>query len=308
MADSTATTESRCHVRSISMPSRSHPTATNIEEELNRLRALESLSSTAQSGSPLKEESISVALFGLVELYKCVESFLQMPQTQQIMVQHQLEALVDELIEGPVTLLDIGGTTKDILLQMKENVLDLHSALRRRKFEEMLGNKVGTYISFKKRVKKDVSSCLKMLKRLEEKCVVCPLLDLDHDSAMVVRVLREVNSVAISVFRAILSFLSTPMSKPKVGRWHLVSKLMHRGVVACDRHEESMNEVESVDVVLFALTRCNPSKDAEVESSQMVEKRLKDLEDSVESLEEGLNFLFRRLIQTRVSLLNILTN
>ncbi|XP_010277262.1 PREDICTED: uncharacterized protein LOC104611761 [Nelumbo nucifera] len=307
MADATAIAESRYHVRSISMPSRSRPTATSIEEELNRLRALESLS-TAQSGSPLKEESINVALLGLVELYKCVESFLQMPQTQQTLVQHQLEALVDELIEGSVTLLDIGGTTKDILLELKENVLDLHSALRRKKIEEMLGNKIATYISFKKRVKKDVSRSLKMLKRLEEKCVACPLLDLDHDSAMVVRVLREVNNVAISVFRAILSFLSMPASKPKVGRWHLVSKLIHRGVVACDRHEESMNEVESVDVVLFALARCNPSKDSEVESSQMAEKRLKDLEVSLETLEEGLDFLFRRLIQTRVSLLNILTS
>ncbi|XP_010277255.1 PREDICTED: uncharacterized protein LOC104611754 [Nelumbo nucifera] len=125
---------------------------------------------------------------------------------------------------------------------------------------------------------------------------------------MVVRVLREVCSVAISVFRAILSLLSTPMSKPKVGRWDLVSKLMHRGVVVCDRHEESMNEVESVDVVLFALSRCNPSKDAELESSHLTEKRLKDLEVSLESLEEGLDFLFRRLIQTRVSLLNVLTS
>ncbi|XP_010277256.1 PREDICTED: uncharacterized protein LOC104611755 [Nelumbo nucifera] len=165
MADATEIPESRYHVRSISMPSRSHPTATDIEEELNRLRALESLS-TAQSGSPLKGESISVALLGLVELYKCVESILQMPQTPQTLVHHQLDGWVDELIEGSVTLLDIGSTTKDILLQMKENVLDIHSALRRRKFEEMLGNKIATYISFKKRVKKDVSCCLKMLKRL----------------------------------------------------------------------------------------------------------------------------------------------
>ncbi|XP_010277253.1 PREDICTED: uncharacterized protein LOC104611752 [Nelumbo nucifera] len=307
MADATAIPESRYHVRSISMPSRSHPTATNVEEELSKLRALESLS-TAQSGSPLKAESISVALLGLVELYKSVENFLQMPQTQQTLVHHQLDGWVDELIEGSVTLLDIGGTTKDILFQMKENVLDLHSALRRRKFEGLLGNKIATCISFKKRVKKDVSSCLKMLKRLEEKCVACPLLNLDHELTMVVRILREVSSVAISVFRAILSFLSTSMSKPKVGRWDFVSKLMHRAVVACDSHDETMNEVESVDVVLFSLSRCNPSKDAEVESSQMAQKRLMDLEVSLESLEEGLDFLFRRLIQTRVSLLNILSH
>ncbi|XP_010277265.1 PREDICTED: uncharacterized protein LOC104611765 [Nelumbo nucifera] len=307
MADSTAMPESRYHVRSISLPTRSHPTATCIEEELSKLRALESLS-TAQSGSQLKAESICVSLLGLAELHKCIENFLQMPQTQQALLHHQHKRWVEEMIDGSVTLLDIGGAARDILIQMKEIIQDIQSALRRRKLEVLL-NKVTAYISFKKRVKKDVSSCLKTLKRLEEKYVACPLLDYDHDSAMVVRVLREVSSVAISIFWALLSFLSIPVSKPKVGRWNLVSKLMQRGLVACDNEVDvSMNEVESVDVALFALSPCNASKDAAVESSQTAQKRLKDLEVSLESVEEGLDFLFRRLIQTRVSLLNILTH
>ncbi|XP_010277254.1 PREDICTED: uncharacterized protein LOC104611753 [Nelumbo nucifera] len=301
-----ADTSDRYHVRSISMPSRSHPTAPGIEEEQRGLRALESLS-TAQESS-LKAEAICVALFGQVELYKCVESFLQTPQTQQTLAHHQADGWGDELIEGSVTLLDIGSSARDILFQMKENVQDLQSSLRRRNSGGVLKNKVKTYFSLKKRVKKDVNRCLKMLKRLKEKCVARLLLDLDNNSAIVVKVLREVNSVAISIFRALLSFLSTPVSKPKVGRWHLVSKLMHRGVVACDSHEESMNEVESVDVSLLALFRCNSSKDVEVESSQMAQKRLKDLEVRLESLEEGLDFFYRRLIETRVSLLNILTH
>ncbi|XP_010277258.1 PREDICTED: uncharacterized protein LOC104611758 [Nelumbo nucifera] len=209
------------------MTSNSYPTATSIEQELSRLRALE-LSTVP--GFPLKAESICVAVLGLVELYKCVENFLQMPQTQQIQVHHQPEGWVDELIEGSVTLLDIGGTARDILLQMKENVKDLQSAFHRRKFEEkVLGNMVASYTSFKKRVKKDAGTCLKTLKRLEQKYVACLLLDHDYDSAVVVRVLREVSSVAISIFRALLLFLSTPVSKPKVGRWSLVPKLMQRG-------------------------------------------------------------------------------
>nr|DAD46006.1 TPA_asm: hypothetical protein HUJ06_004236 [Nelumbo nucifera] len=154
-------------------------------------------------------------------------------------------------------------------------------------------------------VKKDARS-LKTLKQLEEKCVACPLLDLDNNSAVVVKVFREVNNVAISIFRALLSFLSTPVSKPKVGKWHLVSKLMHKGVVGCDSQEEILNEVESFDVALLALSRCNSSKDVEVQSSQMAQNRLKDLKVSpIESLEKGLDFLFMRLTETRVSLLNI---
>ncbi|XP_010277261.1 PREDICTED: uncharacterized protein LOC104611760 [Nelumbo nucifera] len=151
MTDSSAINENRYHVRSISMPSNSHPTTTRIEEELSRLRALEL---SIVSGSPLKAESICVALLGLVELYKCVENFLQMPQTRPIQVHHQPEGWVVELIEGSVTLLDIGGIARDIFLQMKENVKHLQSALGRRKFEEkVLGNMVASYTSFKKRAK-----------------------------------------------------------------------------------------------------------------------------------------------------------
>ncbi|XP_019055698.1 PREDICTED: uncharacterized protein LOC109115786 [Nelumbo nucifera] len=121
-----------------------------------------------------------------------------MSQTHQALVQDQRGTWVDEVLDGTVTLLDMGETARDIMLQMKENVKDLQSALPRRNFEEGVLS---------------------------------------------------------------LSFMSTPMSKPKVSRWQLVSKLMKRGVVSCESEEEKMNEVASVDVAIFTLCHYS-SKDA----------------------------------------------
>ncbi|XP_010277252.1 PREDICTED: uncharacterized protein LOC104611751 [Nelumbo nucifera] len=308
MSDKPAIQEGRCHVRSISLPSRSHPNTIRIEEELSRIRAWEQSTLKSDLAHP-KAESICAAFLGLADLYKCIDELLQMPQTQQGLIQDQYQTWVDEVLDRSVTLLDIGSTSRDILLQMKENVKDLQSALRRRKSEErVLGEKVASYTSFKKNMKKkDVNQCLKMLKRLDEKCVASPLLDHDHHSAKVVRLIREVSTVSISIFQALLSFMSTPMSKPKVSRWQLVSKLMQRRVVTCDNQEEKMNEVTSVDDALFALCRNTSSKDVEVELLEMTQKRLNHLEVGLERLEEGLDCLFRCLIQSRVSLLNALT-
>ncbi|KAJ0098127.1 hypothetical protein Patl1_29216 [Pistacia atlantica] len=54
------------NVRSISLPTRSHPTTLRVEEELNKLTSREMYSSSS------KAEKIWSGLSGLGELYKCI--------------------------------------------------------------------------------------------------------------------------------------------------------------------------------------------------------------------------------------------
>ncbi|KAE8693453.1 hypothetical protein F3Y22_tig00110812pilonHSYRG00111 [Hibiscus syriacus] len=61
----------RYHVRSISLPSRSHPTTLRMEDELNRIKTWEA---SALSTS----ESISAGLSGLGDLYQCMDDLLNM--------------------------------------------------------------------------------------------------------------------------------------------------------------------------------------------------------------------------------------
>ncbi|KAK2656892.1 hypothetical protein Ddye_009944 [Dipteronia dyeriana] len=63
---------SKYHVRSISLPSISHPTTIKIEEELRKLReSLDQESSTSSSGSFCVS-----GLSGIEELYLCLDDIL----------------------------------------------------------------------------------------------------------------------------------------------------------------------------------------------------------------------------------------
>ncbi|XP_035549197.1 uncharacterized protein LOC109017283 [Juglans regia] len=287
-------------VRSISLPSRSHPSTVRLEEELNRLKIREETST-------LTSESICKGLVGLEELYRCVDDLLNMASTQQVLSQLQHEKYVEELLDGSVRLLDICGITRDAMLQIREHVQVLQSALRRRKGDSSIESSINSYTCFRKKMKKDAKKLIAALKQMESKCGASPILDLDHHLSAVIRVLREVCLMNVSTFQSLLMFLTTPVSKPISG-WSLVSKLMHKSVIACEEKQEKVNEMEVVDAALSTLCRSYASsKGADPEKAQSAKKRLEDLEISIEELENSLECVFRRLIRTRASLLNIIS-
>ena len=293
MAASPSMPENRYHVRSISLPSRSHPLAVRAEEEINKLRSWET-SSTSTS------ETICIGLGGLGNLYNCVQDFLQLPLTQQSIAHHQQEKWVEEVLDGSVRLLDVCCETKAILSSIKEQVQALRFALRRRS-----SLKVDAYIRYRKKAKKDITKLLGTLKRMDDKCVTPPLFDQDQHLSVMVKMLRDLRAVTISVLTATSTFLSS--SRPTPSKWSLVSKLMHKELVACGGAIKQMNEFENVDVNLSALSQHMLDKNAEVERMQVAQKHLGALELGVVQVEAGLECLFRRLIQIRVSFLNILS-
>lgn len=302
MAGSLELPENRYHVRSISMPSRSHPLALRVDEEMNKLKAWE-----RSSGSSLTKETICIGLGHIRYLYDCIEDLLHLPLTQQSLINHHHEKCVDEISTGLVRLMDMCGTTRDILMLMKEHTRTLQFALRRRGQESSLETKVNEYIHSRKKVKKDINKCLSELRRMENKCASFSLISTDQHLVMVVVALREVGAITIAVLRAVLSFMSASRPNQKPSKWSLVSKLVRKGLVACEG-EEDMNEIESVDVALTGLCTRIANKDAQMEKAQMANKRLEALEIGIEDVEAGLECMFRRLIQTKVSLLNILTH
>ncbi|KAF8377726.1 hypothetical protein HHK36_031110 [Tetracentron sinense] len=237
MSASLAIHKTPCHVRSISLPSRSHPLIANVVEQLDRLRASEAI-------FPSSPSSIGHNLEIVNDLYECVDGVLQLPLTQQAFSheRNENEKWVDEVLDGSLRLLDVCGTTGDVLSQTKDCVQDLESSLRRREGGEFgLANKVGTYMISRKKTKKVVCKCLGDLKRV-------------------------------------------------------------------DKEEADINEIEKADVAVYALNNKKSCKEIDVVQVQNVQKQLEALESSIQDLEEGLESVFRRLIKTRVSLLNMLNH
>ncbi|CAL5197427.1 unnamed protein product [Lathyrus oleraceus] len=286
------------HVRSISLPSRSHPSTIRVSEELNKLKAWE-VTSTSTSTSP----SILIALSLLDDLYISFQHLLNMPSTQLLISHHRCEKFIEEVLDSSMRILDVCGITRDTMLQIKENVQALHSSLRRRKGDSSVETSVAEYKFFTKKMKKNVNKLITSLKHMDTKLGLSPNLELDHHLSSVIRVLREVITMNLSVFQFILSFLSVPSSKSKATKWLLVSKLIHKGVITCEDNSEHANELQCVEAALSSLI----SDANNGEKLQAAHERLEALENAIESVEIGLENLFRRLIKTRSSLLNIIS-
>ncbi|KAK5774733.1 uncharacterized protein LOC108478839 [Gossypium arboreum] len=207
------------HARSNSLPSRQHPIVSQIDENLNRLRASQSASTSS---------SIGPNLSGLQDLHECVDVLLQFPLTQQALAQDEQREMVEEILDGSLLLLDVCTTAKDALLQTKECTQELQSILRRRRGAEGLANEFRKYLTSRKAMKKAICKALKNLKHIQNK------LSTPGENGAVISILRDVEAITISVLESVLSFISGPAVESKSSRWPLVSKLMHQKKVMCE--------------------------------------------------------------------------
>ncbi|KAL6270928.1 hypothetical protein ACE6H2_027839 [Prunus campanulata] len=280
------------HTRSNSFPSRPHPVLQEVDELLCRLRSSEATSASSSS--------ISHKLSGLQDLHDCVDRLLQLPLTQQALAQVQNEKWANELLDGSLRLLDVSSSAKDAILQTKECVQDLQSIIRRRGGETGLTSEVRKYLSSRKMVKKAIQKAMKNLKGTENRSTFSSL-NKDDETFSVVSKLREVEAITLAVFESLLSFISGPKSQPS--SWSLVSKMMQSKKVACEEATE-INEFAEVDAALNSLIRHKASKP----SADDAHNQLDQLESCIQDQEEGLECLFRQMIKTRVSLLNILNH
>lgn len=130
----------------------------------------------------------------------------------------------------------------------------------------------------------------------------------DNETTALVSALRKVEVVTASVFDSLLSFISRPKAESKLNGWSLVSKLVNSKRVGCYDDETSVNEFEKVDVALPCLLCHETSKFGHTKQVENVRNELQNLELCIQDYEGKLEYLFRRLIKTRVALLNILNN
>ncbi|XP_050365498.1 uncharacterized protein LOC126784035 [Argentina anserina] len=274
------------HTRSNSFPSRPHPLIQEVDEHLRRLRSSKATSTSSSS--------ISNRLNSLQDLLDCVDRLLQLQGTQQALAQKQQQKWANELLDGSLHLLDICSTAKDALSQTKESVQDLQSLIQRNRGDETgFTSVVRKYLSSRKIVKKSIHKAMGNLKGMEKKFPLSST-NKDQQTITIVSKLRDVEAVTVTVIESVLAFISGPKSKPR--NWSLVSKIVQSKRIACDE-EEIVNEFAEVDAALKSL-----------KSAENSQNQLKNLELCIQDQEEGIECLFRQMINTRVSLLNILSH
>ncbi|CAI0407812.1 unnamed protein product [Linum tenue] len=212
-----------------------------------------------------QSSSISHNLNSLQVVYDCVDQLFQPPATQQALINDQ--KTFNELLEGSLRLLDLCNTAKDALSQMNESVSELQSAIRRR--QGGLEGETRRYLKSRNTVRKAIQKALKA------------------NNVEAISMLKEAESAVVEVFECLLSFIYQSSSKPS--SWSFVSKL--KKVAAASSNE---NEFAEVDASL----KTN-------KSGEEVQVHLKNLQPCIQDLEEGVEWLLRRVIKTRASILNI---
>ncbi|CAN0845460.1 hypothetical protein LINGRAHAP2_LOCUS4136 [Linum grandiflorum] len=215
--------------------------------------------------------SISDNLRNLQDLHECVDKLFELPLNQQALVQDQ--KFLNQLLDGSLRLLDFCNTANDALSQMKESVCQLQSVLRRKQ-GDVDQSDVKQYLTLRKAVNKSIQKAL------------------NNDNPEIVAVFIDIEAITITVFESLASFVS--VSRPS--GWSFVSKLKQQKKVA---NEQEMNEFTTVDASLETLLGNKTNK------CEKVQTQLKDLEQCIQDLEEGTECLYRRMIKSRVALLNI---
>ena len=260
------------HTRSNSFPSKSHPIADELDQQLCRLRSSETASTS----------SLTDKLTGLKDLYMCVDEFLQLPVKQNT----PYDSWVEKVLDGSLSLLEICATSRDVFAQSKERIQEIQSALRRRSSGELnITNEVAEYLKTRKTVKKMIKKCLKEMKQVEKTNEANPI-----DGMLI-----DVQAITADTFISLLSYIGGSQKSS----WSF-SKLV-RGQRVEKETSASSSEFDAVDATLELMI--SQKKKSIVDMSQLVK-----LESEIQEIDEGLECLFRNLVKTRATLLNVVSN
>ncbi|KAK9666696.1 hypothetical protein RND81_14G204300 [Saponaria officinalis] len=276
---------SSTHFRSISLPTTCQTISAQFDEHLSRLL----LSKNATTSCSSLCQSVST----LVGLYECVDELLARPANQQVISRNCQAKWVDDVLEGSLKLLDVCCVSRDAFLQTKESLQGVQSLLRRRCIGELSIRKgVSEYINSRKKVKKGIRQCLKNTKKIDTVDRTCVTVSLDS-------VFRNVEIITGDVFNALLNHVAGGNTQSM----SLVVRLMSR-VSDIDKRRKPCSEFEDIDAQLRSFISRKMSR-TQVEKTRF---QMGKLEYEIEEIVEELECLFRHLVKTRVTLLNLFSN
>ncbi|KAL2939687.1 Glutamyl-tRNA(Gln) amidotransferase subunit A [Bienertia sinuspersici] len=272
--------------RSLSLPSKVNHIHRKIEQELKKLKIKEEASKSAS-------ESINIGVSGLAGLYGCVNQALSLPMTQQALSLRQHEKHVGELLKGCSSLLNVCTSIKEVVSKQGLITKEIESSLS--EIEEMsnFGTNIVNYNSSRKEVIREAKDVIMSLTQVNDEV----LGKEEYHASTVIKSLKCVSIINLSVFESLLSFMSMPVSKPKHS---LVSKLMNKKRSKC----ETGNEINDVDVVLHELVSMKEVNDEKLCLSL---GKLKELMGVMANIENRLDNICKELSKTKVFIMNILS-
>lgn len=279
------------HVRSCSLPCvRSHPLIPQLRDEINELRSWENSRPDLITSAAAYSSWLVNGLTRLKSVLDSLDDVLQMPQTHDALSQRS--DLVEKLLENFLQFVDVFGIFQTFVLALKQELSGAHVAVRRKD-----DSKLAVHVKSQKKIAKEMAKLISAVRSIE-----CPTITINgHDEAdeipCVIRDVHELTGVvSAAVFDGVMRSLGSARRRSTSWGGFGFSR-KGKGDV-----EEGTGDVES----MWGLMR--KSAVEEKKQAALLMKKMKELDECVSGMEDGSERVFRSLICTRVSLLNILTH
>ncbi|KAL9358453.1 hypothetical protein Peur_046576 [Populus x canadensis] len=270
------------HNRSISLPCRSHPLISQLINEINELKTW---------SSKLDNRTcvwLCDGLSRLKDVQDSLDDFLQLPQTRESL--RRQPKWVEKLLEDFLRFVDVYGIFQTLVLAVKDDQVAAQVAIRKKD-----DSKIALYLKSRKKMAKEMAKLVSTVR-----CIArSPFPGLGSGPSVgddeLVRVIIDVIEVSVLVSFALFNGMSLSFASRKSSwiRLRLPKKVKIDG---------GIQEFQQIGVE--SLWGLGKKEDEEV---RMVLKRLQELEGCIGDIETSGERVFRSFINTRVSLLNSLT-
>ncbi|XP_017240553.2 uncharacterized protein LOC108213284 [Daucus carota subsp. sativus] len=273
------------HVRSTSLPCSTHPLVSQLKDSISDLKT--SISKPDNRNSAW----ICDALCQLKSVHESLDDLLQLPQTREAL--RERSAWVEKVLEDFLRFVDVYGIFQALVLTLRQEHMAAQMAVRRRD-----DSKNALYVKALKKMSKEMCGLMSSLQtmgkswNLEQRT----LSMFDNGDAEIEQIIMDVNQVTIMVSAALFSGISASFSSQQT-TWKGL-RLPKKQV----KMEENIQELEQVGAESsWALSKKGDDK------VKTLVKKMHEMEDCLCGIECGAEKLFRSLINSRVSMLNVLT-
>lgn len=260
------------HVRSASVPCHTHPLLMDVDDQLLALRSW-----TSNPGqNPLSLAHVRALLCVLDEL-------LHLPLAQGALV------AADSLLDGFLVLADAFGTFLAALLALRQHASELRAALRRRD-----AAKLASAARAQKQVGKELEHLAAAAAREAARCARASLASSTYRAPAELEVARTVAEVVNGTAVASAAVFS------------VVGALADAAAVLASPASSSSPK-KRLPLVNASSRSSSKTPASEEQREAAALGKLQELEQCIGELESESEKVFRSLVQTRVSLLNIHT-
>ncbi|XP_010530453.1 PREDICTED: uncharacterized protein LOC104807040 [Tarenaya hassleriana] len=280
------------HIRSVSLLVRSHPLFSQLGNDVSDLR-----SQWLSGGGAVRTlDWILDGLRRLRDVHECLSEILCLPQTQDCLRNRcEEDSLAENLLEDLLRFVDVFGTFRTSILALREHQAESQAALRRR--DE---TKIAMYLKARRRIAKEIAGLSASVRRCTKlEChVITVESSLSYAEAELAAVITEVMEATAVISLALFNGVNSALGCSKTASCG--AGLLRRGRNV--RVEEGIEELKGIRGESLSGLRKMKNEDVRV-----VLRKMRELEEGILGIEIASEKVFRSLINTRVSLLNLLT-